>query len=56
MNLKREPITFSLERLDLHLREPDTVKPMPSTLAQRYSPTTSRLACAAVRVRVRHGT
>ncbi|ELR22530.1 uncharacterized protein ACA1_142210 [Acanthamoeba castellanii str. Neff] len=34
MNLKREPITFSLERLDLHLREPDTVKPMPSTLAQ----------------------
>jgi len=32
MNLKHEPITFSLERIDINLAEPETIKPMPNIL------------------------
>lgn len=32
MNLKNEPITFSLERIDIVLSEPETIKPMPNIL------------------------
>jgi hypothetical protein len=35
MNLKHEPITFSLDRIDINLAEPETIKPMPNIL-QRY--------------------
>eukprot|EP01087_Luapelamoeba_hula_P003962 TRINITY_DN1392_c0_g1_i2.p1 TRINITY_DN1392_c0_g1~~TRINITY_DN1392_c0_g1_i2.p1 ORF type:complete len:1088 (-),score=180.02 TRINITY_DN1392_c0_g1_i2:76-3297(-) len=33
MNLKHEPITLTIDRIDLQLREPDVIKPMPNTLA-----------------------
>ncbi|KAL6050604.1 Chorein N-terminal domain-containing protein [Balamuthia mandrillaris] len=33
-NLKHEPITITLDRLDLHLREPDVIKPMPDILSK----------------------
>ena len=36
MNLKHEPITITLDRIDLLLAEPEVIKPMPNTL-QRFA-------------------
>jgi len=41
MNLKHEPITITLDRIDLLLAEPEVIKPMPNTLQR--SATTKKI-------------